>query len=351
MLENIDSSERKIVRKKHLAESIVIVDGFPGCGKTLFGPILSSLDRVEVMQYIFEIEFICRLFSLKKIEKDAAVSLVKMLTDHKLYQVMMGRDTNFRYSDLSSVFNNPNPWRYFKRIFSEGDHSIPLKIKDSKPILSLVTHDLLGYSEPILEALRSRLIFIEVVRHPLYMVIQQTFNMERLFSGSEARDIQIYYDYKNHELPYFCVGWEDKYINSNNVEKAIYSIYYATKKSSSVRDSLKASNDTSTLMTIPFEKFVINPDSYLKKIKENIGTNFTNKTKKVLKNQNVPRLKVSEGIPLEVYKRCGWEPADDILSEREELDKRRDWVKEMGADQRSLSILDSLCVDYEKKYL
>ena len=37
---------------------------------------------------------------MQKIEKDAAVAMVRMLTDHKLYQTMMGRETNFRYSDI-----------------------------------------------------------------------------------------------------------------------------------------------------------------------------------------------------------------------------------------------------------
>ena len=46
---NMKSSQREIIRKKHLAENIVIIDGFPGCGKTLFSPIISSLERVENM--------------------------------------------------------------------------------------------------------------------------------------------------------------------------------------------------------------------------------------------------------------------------------------------------------------
>ena len=107
----------KVVRQKLLAEKVVIVDGQPGCGKTMLSPIISSMERVELLSYAFEIEFICRLFYLHKIDSDAAIAMIKMLIDHKLYQTMMGRDTNFRYSDLSSVFKDSNPWRYFKRIF------------------------------------------------------------------------------------------------------------------------------------------------------------------------------------------------------------------------------------------
>ena len=195
-------TDRKITRSKYLANSVVVVDGFPGCGKTLFGPIISSLSRVEIMQYIFEIEFICRLSFLNKIDKVSASALISMLTDHKLYQTMMGRDTNFRFSDLSGVFKNPFPLRYFKRIFSEGDMKIPEIIETERPILNFVAHDLLSYSEPLLEAIGKRLTYIEVVRHPLYMVIQQTLNMERLYTNVDPRDIQIYYDYNKFFLPF-----------------------------------------------------------------------------------------------------------------------------------------------------
>lgn len=345
------SLEKSIVRSKYLAENIVIVDGFPGCGKTLFGPIISSLQRVEIMQYIFEIEFICRLFELRKIDKDAAVSMVKMLSDHKLYQSMMGRDTNFRYSDLSSVFNYPNPLKYFKRIFGEGDMVIPQRINDSKPILSFVAHDLLAYGEPVFEALGSRLTFIEVVRHPLYMLIQQTLNMERLFAKSQARDIQIYFEYKGEELPYFCHGWEDLYLRSSKVDRAIYSISFAKDKNKKGLFDLESKFKEVKFIRIPFEKFVKSPEGYMKEISNSLNTNSSNRTNKALKSQNVPRKKVSEGIPLEIYKRCGWEPPNKDLTEDEELEKRRQWAVEMGASDKALRALDELSSEYIEENL
>ena len=117
----LNNNQTQIIRQKQLTEKIVIVDGQPGCGKTMLSPIIASMERVELLSYAFEIEFICRLFHLNKIQSDAAISMIRMLVDHKLYQTMMGRDTNFRFSDLSSVFQDAEPLRYFKRIFQKGD--------------------------------------------------------------------------------------------------------------------------------------------------------------------------------------------------------------------------------------
>tara|TARA_X000000368_G_C23039378_1_gene716163 strand:- start:984 stop:2042 length:1059 start_codon:yes stop_codon:yes gene_type:complete len=341
--------DRKIIRSGRLAQNIIIIDGFPGCGKTLFGPIISSLDRVELLSYAFEIEFICRLNKLSKIEDDAAISLIKMLVDHKLYQTMMGRDTNFRYSDLSSVFNDSSPLRYFKRIFQKGDDFVPERIKEENPILSLTTHDLLAYSDPLVKGLEERLTFIEILRHPLYMIIQETVNMETLYDKINPRDIQIYFDYRGQQMPYFTAGWEEKFLQSNNVDRAIYTMHYCHEKTSVAKSSFQ--NSKSNLISIPFEKFVIDPYIYLNSIASTANTKIINKTYKSLKKQNVPRSKVSDGIPLEVYKRFGWVPPEKGLSEQGELIKRRDWAIESGASDECLELLDNLSREYEVKYL
>ena len=119
-----------IVRNGNIAEKVVFVDGLPGCGKTLFSNIISAMDRVELLSYTYEIEYICQLFYLDKITIDAAKSVISMQTDLKLYNCMMGRDTNFRPSDLSSVMKYHNPSKYFHRILQEGDDKILNIIKE-----------------------------------------------------------------------------------------------------------------------------------------------------------------------------------------------------------------------------
>jgi len=338
----------EIVRKGHLAEKIIIVDGFAGSGKSLFSAIVSAMDRVELLNYAFEVEFICRLFYLNKIQKDAAIAMVRMLTDHKLYQTMMGRETNFRYSDVSSVFNDPNPWRYFKRIFQKGiEMTVPDRIKREKPILNLTTHNILSLGEPLFTALEDRLVFIEIVRHPLYMIVQQTLNMERLLDN--PRDIDIYIKSDSDQLPWYAYQWEDLFKKSNPVEKAIYTIHHGSKLTEDFKSKHNGLIKGKTL-TIPFESFVLEPWPYLKKIEDFVDSKITSKTKRIIKKQNVPREKISAGVPLAIYKRCGWEPPDMNLSEKEELEKRRQFAVDQGANEHAMNVLDELCANYESNY-
>ena len=337
-------SEPTIIRLKHLAEKIVIVDGQPGCGKTMFSTIISAMDRVEMLTYAFEIEFVCRLFHLKKMKKDAAIAMVRMFTDHKLYQMMMSRETNFRYSDLSSVFKAADPWRYLKRIFQEGDMVIPERIKNQNPILSLTTHDLLSVSKPVFEGLENRVVFIEIVRHPLYMLIQQTLNYERLLS--DPRDVQINIKHGDDELPYYAYQWEKLFISCNAVERAIYTMDNTIRLTNKTKMEMRK-NFKNNIITIPFEKFVLDPLTFMKKIELLLETNITSLTKKIMKKQKVPRKKISDGIPLDIYKRCGWEPPEKLLSEKQELAKRRKFAVDNGASKQSLEVLDRLGEDYE----
>ncbi len=343
---SLHETKTKVIRKNHLAEKIVIVDGQPGCGKTMMSPIVASLNRVELVSYGFEIEFICRLFHLKKIDDDAAIAMVRMLTDHKLYQTMMGRDVNFRFTDLSSVFKDSNPWRYFKRIFQEGDLVIPQRIKKEKPILNLTTHDLLSVSEPIYAGLGSRVVLIEVVRHPLYMVKQQFLNMTRLMDN--PRDIQICVEYNGRQLPYIADGWEDHFCKINDMDKTIISMQKMARLNDEKR-KVWNDDDELSIITIPFEKFVIEPSPYMNGIERILGTRKSIKTGDIMKKQNVPRKMLADSPASAIYKRCGWEPPGND-SEKVELDLRRDYVAQ-NASAEGLAIIDELSEEYTAKFL
>ena len=335
-----------ISRKAHLAEKIVFVDGLPGCGKTLFSTLIASMDRVELLSYTYEVEHICALYYLDKIPIDAAKAMVSMQTDLKIYNTMMGRDVNFRPTDLSSVFKNHNPSRYLQRLFGPGDEKVPEMIQQENPILNLAVHNLLSYSEPIWQALRDRCVFIEIVRHPLYMVRQQALNMSHLLG--DVRNFEVNYAHKGFDLPYYIHGWEKDYLNSNPMERAIYLIDKLTHRTNIARKKLKEEYQAK-IITIPFELFVLNPEPWMQKIADVLGTNILDSTRKVMSEQNVPRNMVADGIDLEIYKRCGWVPPQEGATERDELLIRRaDVAREVSNEL--ISVLDRLNDEYEKTY-
>lgn len=336
----------KSSRKCSFIKNTVFVDGLPGCGKTLVSQIISSLKRVEILSYTQDIEHICQLRHLKKISHEDAVTMVRLQSDIKLYNTMMSRDVNFRKSDLSSVYNYHNPAVYFERLFAKGDEVIPSKISKEKPILNIASHNLLSYAQPIFDALGEKCTFIEVVRHPLYMLRQQALNFERL--NQDVRNFTIHHLYNDNEVPFYTLGWEDKFLKGGPIEKAITFMSKAISRNEKAMKDYKEGS-SANIITIPFEKFVLNPNPYIQIIADAVGSKKTQSTLKVMKEQKIPRLKIADGIDLDIYRRCGWKPPEEGTSERDELNLRRNDVIS-GESKLTIQTLDDMCEKYEAQY-
>ncbi|MDD3375225.1 MAG: hypothetical protein PHY73_05835 [Candidatus Omnitrophica bacterium] len=347
MSETVDQSHTiEISRKGFFADKIVFIDGQPGCGKTMLASIVAALDKAELLTYSYEIELICMMRYLGRIELDAASAAVGLHTDLALYNLMMSREVNFRIGDLSSIFSSAYPWRYIKRLFMKGDEHVPGRIRELNPILTLTTHLLTGMSESIFSQLGDRVVFIEGVRHPAYMVRQQELNMERLVRN--PRDFIIYHFYKGKDYPFWARGWEEEFDQANAVEKAALFIKHVSEWTNKTRKKVRDQYGAK-IITVPFESFVLDPEPYLDEMCQCLGTRVTSVTRKAMKRQRVPRAKIADGIGLGIYKRCGWEPGEKNSDERKELDKRMAYVRDRVSDN-IYQDFKKLSDDYQNTY-
>jgi len=269
----------KTIRESTILEQLVLVDGKAGCGKTLFTAIVAAMERVELLNYSPELENLCGLNYLGKISEDAVESMIRIQVDLAIYETMMSRRANFRPGDLSSVFRDVDMWSYFKRLLSKGNEDIPELIKKEKPILHFATHNLLAFSEPIFSSLGDKVAIIEIVRHPLYMLIQQTLNqINHHVSSGTARQFHLYIKQGDGQVPFWNYGQEELYLNSNPVERAIYEMQNLSELTENYKKQKLGGNDAKVL-TIPFESFVLDPWPYLFKIESLLGSKITKKTK------------------------------------------------------------------------
>jgi len=279
----------------------------------------------------------CELSFLNRVDDDVAESMIRMNCDLLIYSVSMGRQTNTRPSDLSSIFNH-KPFLHIKRMLSKGDKIIPKKISEKKPILHITSHMLLPNHKLLFNSLKGKLIFYEVVRHPLYMIIQQEKNYQ-MFEGS--RNQHVRYSINGKEYTFFTSGWEDTFDMSNSFEKAIYHMnsYYEFL--------FDLSDDR--VQIIPFETFVKEPDSFIEKISSDFNSPITKKVNSEMKRQKVPRKLLSDGPALDIYKRCGWEPPK-YFSEEKELEARR-YLVASNVSNEAINVLDNLSEKYVNTFL
>lgn len=334
---------RRVIRPAHLAQRIVFTDGMPGCGKTLLSSIVSALDRMELEKYNYALEYVCSLWALGRMSDDAAQTMARMLTDLDLYNLLIAREANFRPSDLSGVFKNPRPWRYLRRLMMPDGDAATGRIATERPILNLVTHSLLPMSQPVMAGLGERARFVEVVRHPLYMIKAWFLYIHRY--GTDARDFTIWFDHEGQALPWFATGIEERFARANAMDRSIYAIENLGRLVGQAMAGFSEA-ERARVVWIPFERFALDPWPFMRQLEASLGTQVTAVTRREMARQRVPRQRIADGLNLDVYKANGWEPPKAGMSERDELARRRQFAAEQ-ATAGAMEVLDRLSRDYE----
>lgn len=164
------SSSIKFKRDVALAHKIVLVDGITRTGKSMLGPILSAFKGIEIERVEAIFEYIPMLYSTGHISKDAAMELLQLEADTKMYESFIGRNSNFRFADHSSVFNTSLKLEYLKRLFKKNIDNAPDQIKNQDLIFQVQTHDTLGMIDIYFDAFQSRVFILEMVRDPIDLI-------------------------------------------------------------------------------------------------------------------------------------------------------------------------------------
>ena len=334
-------------RDKYIASEVLFLDGISGTGKTMMGPILATFDRVEIQKLEHIYEYVCALRALNRIEEDAAEMLIGMYLDLTCYNLSISRETNFRWKDLSGVLANPRSWRYFKRLLERDGAAAVDRIQKDRPIVQIVSHQMLGIGLPLFRTLGDRLKVIEMVRHPLNLVEHWASFMD--WVGREARDFTVWIRYGEQHLPWYALGWEETFLSSKAMDRAIHCLYWLNERMNGTLASL-TERQRQQVLIIPFEHFVRVPDPFISQIEGLLNTKMTPLTRAELRRQKVPREITTDGRDLDIYRRYNWEPPDKSNSEQAQLKKRWEAAKQQ-ASKEGMQVLEQLCSDYEQRYL
>jgi len=351
---NKDNSHNqlKISKNSNFVEKIIVVDGMIGGGKTLISSIISSLPKVEMWLHKPKLEQICSLNYLNHITLNAAKSLINTWVNEEAYNLSISRNTNFRPSDISSVFQTNSPFRYFKRLFKNRLDAVE-NIKKNPLILNLMTHVNTSYANPFFEALGDKLLYIRVCRHPMseYM-IKHNENWINRWNKDERNGYILYQTFSGNQysthIPFFARKIESSYLNSNSTEKAILLFDQWIREGNNFIDRISKTTNA-TIIEIPYEKFVFEPKLYVDKIASSLGVFPDNKTAKELRKQGVPRDSLTDAPKSRNFKEFGWKPPKQKVSLAENFNQGRSYVAKF-ANQDILKLLDKLSEDYISRF-
>jgi len=309
---------------KHLnsfTNDIIVVDGFWGGGKSIITSMIGSLAGVEKKKVEHVYEYVCIAYAAKKMNHDAAVAFLKIYADLSQYNNLIGREVNLRWSDDSGFRNNPGSLTYFIRLFHPGGDEVADKISDKNLALLIASHELLSVSDLLFDAYGERLKLIEVVRHPVHM-----FNnvCSYIATFERAREFTLSFEFNGEKIPWFAQSWAQEFANSSIADRALLSI--ARMQQSMLSSIDQIGSDDRPFLVLSFENVVLKPVESLKKLEEFLNRNRTRRTKKVFKQQGLPRNSISAGKATSTFSFN----TDSAANEAEVYNQVADEIRESG---------------------
>ena len=92
--------------KLNFNNKIIFTDGMVGGGKSLITSLISGLKNVDPWILDENIERICSLNYLKKVDLETSADFIKKNLNQKYFDNFIFRNSNYRKQDLSSIVNN-----------------------------------------------------------------------------------------------------------------------------------------------------------------------------------------------------------------------------------------------------
>jgi hypothetical protein len=202
--------------------------------------------------------------------------------------LLIGRDVNFRLSDVTSAQYNEVGDIYSSRINNSND--CYKKILNTAPILPIHTHYLFGYTDALLKGFGDNLsLYLVTLRDPFYILDMWIKGGWVDSRCKRNRDFTLCLNYKNKEkIPWYTKEYADKFVNSNTIEKAILNINNYYTKVFSMYENL-SDLEKHKVLFIVFEKFVENPDVYIDSICSELKTKRNILFNDLMKRLSLPR--------------------------------------------------------------
>jgi len=277
----------KLSNKKPLIKNVVFISGLTRSGKSLMLPIISSFNNTGKVNVDFDLEQIPMIHHLGELKDDVAKYLLQSRMNSAIYDDAIGRNSNFRPNDYTSVWQNKNPMEYVQRLFLQDGDAVINKLSQEDTIFPMMVHNGLWHADIWFKALPD-LKFIHMQRNPIDIV----FSWIRKGYGGEMyhnpRLNIVTYQFKETLVPYYAFGWEDVYLSLPNIDRIIYMVKYIRTAHEETYQNLD-DNFKNQILFISHQDLITKTEDCLQKVANFIGEGPSLDTSTVLLEQNCPR--------------------------------------------------------------
>ncbi len=271
-----------------ILKNLLLIDGINRSGKKSITDAITSFKKSESIEMSYVFEHIIEGLSLKLISKKFAKSFFEKFLNEIAYNKMLGRNSNFRKEDKSSIQNFSFPNIYKKRLLikNEGEN-IFLKLKQTNNFFPFMTHEILTNLD-MLDALKIKYKMISMFRNPYDLVY--SWSQRNIVKNFGEKNFTLSFNYKKKVYPWYVHNTHKKWLKLNNFDKTAIIVTDLIERS--IRQYNKSKNKKDIFL-IKYEDYILNSVSVLKKICKFLNTNFSSQTYRKLKILKLPSKKIN----------------------------------------------------------
>jgi len=254
----MNNRKPKISHKPALVKKLLIVDGIGRSGKFLLANLINGLKGIEPVQCRSCLEQVPVLEKFGFIKTEAAREILRCEIDTYCYEMLIGRNLNYRTSDKSSIFNLPNYQQYLSRC-NKPDGEAPIKNFWKKDSYSFfIAHELMP-NIGIYFDIFSEIKVVSIARSPVDLVYSWKTRGILKRIGKDERMFQIpFTDKKGLPVPWY-IAFLDKQFNSlPEMDKIIVAIENLLQMYKSGYVALPARNKQKICL-IRYEDIILRP--------------------------------------------------------------------------------------------
>jgi hypothetical protein len=287
----------EVIKKNQICEyellksNIVFVDGLTRVGKAMYNRIIASLQDMTQPQFLELLEQLLPMYKTGHIDKNAFSAFLRLHLNERAYNYNLSRNLNFRYDDLTSIYNANNFKKLFKNLSKNDGDEIVEELLNDKMIHQFQTHDVLTDYSLFLD-LNLGVKIIEVIRNPVDTIHSwYKRGWGKRFDQEDPRNFTCLFKNNGKTLPYYALGYEEKYFTLNEMEKCIF-LHNKLLNQSIQEYNQISNNQKENILILRYEDMLNNPEIEIDKICLFLNTKKTEYTQKAMIDARVPRVTV-----------------------------------------------------------
>lgn len=236
-----------------LVKNLLLVEGFSRGGKLFLGNIINGFRDVEPIQYYGLLEHLPFLEKFGLIDKKTTRELIRCEIDTHCYEMLIGRNFNYRKYDGSSIFKIPGYKKYLQRSSAEDRDKNLKKFYEDNSYSFFMVHELIPNIKIYFETF-PHLKVISIKRNPVGIVYSwfQRGLLRRF--GQDPKIFMIPIKSQGGPIPWYIHQFKNIYHDLSEIERVILSIKNLFDMYKEAYDKLPAKSKNRILF-VRFEEF------------------------------------------------------------------------------------------------